>query len=678
MCREKCAKEDEEEEAHLVTVAEGEAEAVVGAQPLSATVVKMKLNTFLRDRNRKELHAHLNKIVMAGNQLLGEAYAFSNFHISRILEAGSQDQPPMIPKIDRSFFYRCLLSVSISNARASTLGPDFLISIQQFDAFRPDGVPKTDIRELNPLVADLSITMATMATNHLWMNLDARVVKYVKWKYPTLKGWWSRIGSAVTQKRKVPLDKLFPNRDINYKEAQALLAAQTLRACLPVQTSTRFATRAFMTLPLYHLMLRHTEEENAQLKHANVKKRRSAFTLLPTKSGYTLSYIPVSTQTWVQLLKRVKSVTTTAVLEPGIRGDGRTANHRCLWDKYCNLGQVETVSRKFDRQITTDGYGVSILMVGRSSPMCAVPDVQAHPDLPADTVIKGVDPGMKDYVTAADNRGGVWKCSSGEFMHRSGMSSSARKTHEWNASTSTLTSNMPSPETTTVAGQETYLRAYLSALPQLLIHRASSGYRKMRFMRFCRRKSAIAWLCSKLAPATESQVMIGFGDWSGGSQSPISRRCAAPLKDIKHALQQKDNVILEIVKETLTSQVCHCCHQRMCQMKAGSTVWKRDKNSGKRGKVAVNGSVHKVLHCRNSAERSSDRCGTTWDRDVNAAKNILMLTTLAVWGQERPVAFTSANFLKGRRTQDDGSVPNPTKPTNGVPSVDPEQGIQDT
>ncbi len=49
--------------------------------------------------------------------------------------------------------------------------------------------------------------------------------------------------------------------------------------------------------------------------------------------------------------------------------------------------------------------------------------------------------------------------------------------------------------------------------------------------------------------------------------------------------------------------------------------------------------IHKVLHCRNSDERSSGRCGTTWDRDVNAAKNILMLTIKLLKGESRPAPF---------------------------------------
>jgi transposase len=50
--------------------------------------------------------------------------------------------------------------------------------------------------------------------------------------------------------------------------------------------------------------------------------------------------------------------------------------------------------------------------------------------------------------------------------------------------------------------------------------------------------------------------------------------------------------------------------------------------------------IHKVLHCKRSVrDGPQDRCRATWNRDVNASKNILMLLMLEVLGMERPAAF---------------------------------------
>ena len=49
--------------------------------------------------------------------------------------------------------------------------------------------------------------------------------------------------------------------------------------------------------------------------------------------------------------------------------------------------------------------------------------------------------------------------------------------------------------------------------------------------------------------------------------------------------------------------------------------------------------VHKVLHCCSNDKQGSPCCGTTWNRDINASKNMLSLTLCMVHGQERPRAF---------------------------------------
>ena len=130
--------------------------------------VKMKLNTLLMDKAAAKLKEKIGAIVLDGNKLMAEAYAFANLHILRLLD---NDMP--LPRIDRSFYYRCLLAVSESKARPRTLGDDFKGSMAMFDACREQPFTKVNVSAYNQMVADLPITMATMATNHLWMNLES-------------------------------------------------------------------------------------------------------------------------------------------------------------------------------------------------------------------------------------------------------------------------------------------------------------------------------------------------------------------------------------------------------------------------------------------------------------------------------------------------------------------------
>ena len=97
---------------------------------------------------------------------------------------------------------------------------------------------------------------------------------------------------------------------------------------------------------------------------------------------------------------------------------------------------------------------------------------------------------------------------------------------------------------------------------------------------------------------------------------------------------RRPNVWLSVVDEYKTSQMCSCCQQKLCNMKAAGVITKRDGSTAERV-----GRVHQVLHCRNSEGRSTGRCNTTWNRDANAALNLLVITKAAVEGRERPPAM---------------------------------------
>ena len=49
--------------------------------------------------------------------------------------------------------------------------------------------------------------------------------------------------------------------------------------------------------------------------------------------------------------------------------------------------------------------------------------------------------------------------------------------------------------------------------------------------------------------------------------------------------------------------------------------------------------VHKVLHCKCSSSDNIRHRGVTWDRDVNASRNLLALTIDQMFGRPRNAAF---------------------------------------
>ncbi|PNH00057.1 hypothetical protein TSOC_014140 [Tetrabaena socialis] len=101
-----------------------------------------------------------------------------------------------------------------------------------------------------------------------------------------------------------------------------------------------------------------------------------------------------------------------------------------------------------------------------------------------------------------------------------------------------------------------HVTAYLANIRELLRHRFDKGYRNMRFLRSVFKRKAVEDICNLIAPAGKV-TLVGFGNWSGGKGSPISRRTCGPLQDIKFCLRQRPDVFLKELDEHRTSVTCN-------------------------------------------------------------------------------------------------------------------------
>lgn len=648
------------------------------------SVVKMKLNSFCGDRR---LVGKINQVVLDGNVLLGEAYAFANFHIRRLLDDHINGRVALsltvkadvdgsdfivasieplakrpIPAVGRQFFYRCLLAVSNSKCRPETLGDDFKASIKAFDALRPPGQEKVNIEQLNALVADLSITMATMASNHLWMNLERRLHAFVKTKYPALKGQWKKVVDLVAKRPKASVDDLLPGgTKCRVKAEMARDAVIQLRGIMTLHSTKRFASQAHLTLPLYFHMLRHEEERAQKYQHVEeaimttpassegkqrcaTRRRHRLFTLLPSKAGFTISHVPISSMLMLKMLKAVKLEDSKT-----IPGDGRTVDALEFWRKHFNVNAVETRKRRFGGSIVTDGCGVSIVMKRHCRLVATVKETPSRADLQAAFAltrgvrIVGVDPGYHDVVTFRVFQGGVEaqrseNYSSARYYEKAKFNLSRRRTNKWNSETMALTKALPCATTASAVGMDHYVKAYLVALRPLTLHRHAKGYRNMRFLRYVHKRRAIEEICDAIAPPRRdggaALTLVGFGDWKAGGNgsSPISRRTSGPLEEIKLALAGRDDVKLILLDEYKTSVTCNCCGGSLVNMRAKTT-------DRKTGATRVNASrIHRTLHCKSrTCCQAPGHIGTTWNRDVNASRNMLELMMCVVNGWPRPL-----------------------------------------
>ncbi len=642
---------------------------------LIQSVVKMKLASFVVD---VDVRRKISSVVRDINILIGEAYALANFHILRLFSSGKATSPKL-PKIDRNLYYRCLVGLADANTKKGTLSEDLLASIAAFQALKPPGFSQVNVRgcDFNQILASASKTMATMATNHLWMNLAQRVKTYLSWRHPDLRRQHKLIVDALVIKPKASLDTFFAPKtnaspQLIEKLGRARDVAQELRSVMQLPSGAQYASRAHLTLPLYFKMLCETEtqkleqqrkfeEPSTSTTRPKRRVRYRTFTLLPMKGGYTTSYVQFSTMAFLGLLKRMKKAK--------FDGDGRNLSDeqkKNVWASVCNLKAVETygyerdedgnrqLSRRFGGQIVTDGCSLSILMKRKACIVCpaqgedAVARARAHIQAKTAQGIVGIDPGFSDVVTVTSGNDGKTKSfSSAEYYQGAMYNTSRRRTDKWNAETRGLVESIPTCETASVDRFTAHLQAYLLHLPALIQHRMAKGYRNMRFLRYCWKKRMVQRISEFIAPRkeeTDEVTIVGFGDWQGGHGSPISRRTCGPLQEIKLDLRSRRDVVLLDVDEFRTSITCNTCHGRLCNMK-GVTTHRVDHRDGTIRQL-TNQKVHKVLHCNSNVCRSHNH--TTWNRDVNASKNILMLAVLMLKGWGRPVAFCRTKPKRAR------------------------------
>jgi hypothetical protein len=350
----------------------------------------------------------------------------------------------------------------------------------------------------------------------------------------------------------------------------------------------------------------------------------------------------------------------------------KAIKQRKAWDKHFNMKAVETCTRHFYGSIFTDGSAVSVLLQRPGTPTTLdqqktyynLSDEQStRIDAAKRIRVVGIDPGVTDIVTMTEaqlvvneweNRSAcelhAWlsstlttdkrhssSYSSSRYYHNGLVRLSARRTSKWNEDTETLVQSIAPCKVSTIVEYSEHVQSYLAVFRDLMLHRASKGYRNLRFARYVAKQKALDDIIDTIIPSKTEFCVVGFGDWAGLKNSPISRKTCGPLKEIKNRLRGMDNVVVLGINEYKTSVTNFHNHAAMERMKAKSVVKKRD---GTRVKQMTR--VHKVLHCKTSVVNGQGRFESTCNRDINASRNMLLLTCFTICGFARPTVFTRA------------------------------------
>ena len=153
-----------------------------------------------------------------------------------------------------------------------------------------------------------------------------------------------------------------------------------------------------------------------------------------------------------------------------------------------------------------------------------------------------------------------------------------------------------------------------------MAHNFRNRVRCLKFTQFGRKQKVMHDICQRICrPVNKDDtraVVVAFG--AGMFSSCSKGHCPGPVKGVRRALRSR-GVEVSDVNEDYTSQLCSACHQKVEPMYG--------ENGGK--------AIHSVRRCK-----TTNCPRTPWNRDINAALNILHIFIHETLHSARPVVFT--------------------------------------
>jgi hypothetical protein len=465
-------------------------------------------------------------------------------------------------------------------------------------------------------------------------------------------------------------------------------------------------SKVHLYMPWMYRMLKHRVDHNAQC--VNERDKWRLFALMPVR-GYDRCHVIISTSDLTTFVWKHRSQLTDVVpLLGGLSGNTLEkarkyvqqdeAHIDALWKAMFNFKGLKAGSRVFAHSIRTDAISLSTLwkdpkLVGTEgeedsdAKNKAVLSLDDTDDTPVPIIslenkrLIGIDPGKKAMFTSAEaiasqnnqkTRYATQTCSAAQWLNDSGANKAQKNRKKWAADVersvpgySAWLSGMPSTKVVSSAEMLAHIRHLCHADMYQALMRAH-GARKIRQQKrrnYIKRQSALAEVTKLIVDsdeASDKKVVVVFG--------AAQFQCVGPVSKLRKALAKHEKVDTVIhFDEFRTSMLASCCAHKICDGNQPVLTLKELEMKGVRGvekrkdgsKKSVN-ELYSVRICKN--------CRTIWNRDVNAAINMLELFR---YGQSHGGA-RKPEFSRGVKRETKESKKR-KKSTGAVPSAKREK-----
>ena len=509
---------------------------------------------------------------------------------------------------------------------------------------------------------------ATEHKTHLETNLYIYAVRYLRFlirRTPTLndirelsKKEFNKVFSAVCDafierervlhvvKRRPSTLEIFPTKHKIWRKAQTLVSQ--MMKLVPKETSLSEKSEImFRILKELEPFAADLQQKflSGEITKTDFGKSKWTFNLCP-QLGWRPKHIQISTTGLRELLKDLsKNYSHFRTILDGL-GDGTLTYEKKydLWNQIFNLKRVlrtryhdNSTDRRFHCFMSTDGVSVALTVDHRKSNRKDNNDqtlIHKHvQDLAglkkgrygiyhSRVRIVGLDPGKKSPATWVvhnpyhQRKHQKWKgrrgektrkedryetgiLKGGEWRFLSGQKQYTRKMNKRMTSSCSEWRNLPSTKT---VDSDKLLSAYKQQVAMWdQLKEAffdNKWFQKQKMRKFCRHQRAmeevVTRICGTKKKEEQKKVIVAYGD--GDKNGNL--RGTAPMMSTKLFKKVSQSCCVVVVNEFKTSQLCSCCHSQMTKFQK----------------------QFRMKRCINS-----DCIRTVWDRDVNAAINILNL-----------------------------------------------------
>jgi len=380
-------------------------------------------------------------------------------------------------------------------------------------------------------------------------------------------------------------------------------------------------------------------------------KRIRRFSLLPNKTSFVPQHVPINDEVLKNLLchadgdlkqkNKEHKKARMALIDETILKEGKKRKRvdrskgnelrMPLWNRIFDIDATRRKRMEFGFFFTTDGVSVSVLWNSplKTGPTSKKKRVVIQDPLPSLEVLKGrtvvgVDPGKCSlmYFTSdepdcerpqkrIDFTSDRYRVESYRRGHRRKLLAAQKPNVK--AAESSLSASCGKS-----SSQQEYLRyAHLRSSVQDLLaeHYSNPKYRVWKWVRYRRKQRCLDNLVNEIRTKFGKDCVLAVGRWGSGNNH-LPGRDPTPNIGLRNFL--KKHFELHVVPEMYTTRTCSRCkgHTAPPDYEMPSRKPKYNKPEYWREQGIKYVEVHGLRRCQNES------CGTHWNRDYNAAKNI--------------------------------------------------------